>query len=65
MEIANRIRLTSVRSRLSTQDWIKSQVLVKRFAEPAEIAEAVLYLCSSASSYIVGTEIVIDGGMTL
>jgi NAD(P)-dependent dehydrogenase (short-subunit alcohol dehydrogenase family) len=38
---------------------------VKRFAEPAEIAEAVLYLCSSASSYIVGTEIVIDGGMTL
>jgi NAD(P)-dependent dehydrogenase (short-subunit alcohol dehydrogenase family) len=48
-----------------TQDWIKSQVLLKRFADPAEIAEAVLYLCSSASSYIVGTEIVIDGGMTL
>jgi NAD(P)-dependent dehydrogenase (short-subunit alcohol dehydrogenase family) len=48
-----------------TQDWIKSQVLLKRFADPAEIAEAVLYLCSSASAYIVGTEIVIDGGMTL
>jgi NAD(P)-dependent dehydrogenase (short-subunit alcohol dehydrogenase family) len=48
-----------------TQDWIKSQVLLKRFADPAEIAEAVLYLCSSASAYIVGTEVVIDGGMTL
>ena len=48
-----------------TQNWIKSQVLIRRFAQPAEIAEAVLYLCSSASSYVVGSEIVIDGGMTL
>jgi NAD(P)-dependent dehydrogenase (short-subunit alcohol dehydrogenase family) len=48
-----------------TREWIKSQVLLKRFADPAEIAEAVLYLCSSASSYVVGAEIVIDGGMTL
>jgi NAD(P)-dependent dehydrogenase (short-subunit alcohol dehydrogenase family) len=48
-----------------TQDWIKGQVLLKRFAEPAEIAEAVLYLCSSASSFVVGAEFVIDGGMTL
>jgi NAD(P)-dependent dehydrogenase (short-subunit alcohol dehydrogenase family) len=45
------------------RDWIKSQVPLKRFAEPAEIAEAVLYLCSSASSFVVGAEIVIDGGM--
>ena len=30
-----------------TRDWIRSQVLLKRFADPAEIAEAVLYLCSS------------------
>lgn len=48
-----------------TQDWIKSQVPLRRFAEPAEIAEAVLYLCSSASSFVVGAEIIIDGGMTL
>jgi NAD(P)-dependent dehydrogenase (short-subunit alcohol dehydrogenase family) len=48
-----------------TQDWIKSQVPLKRFAQPAEIAEAVLYLCSSVSSFVVGAEIVIDGGMTL
>jgi NAD(P)-dependent dehydrogenase (short-subunit alcohol dehydrogenase family) len=48
-----------------TQDWIKSQVPLKRFAQPAEIAEAVLYLCSGASSFVVGAEIIIDGGMTL
>jgi NAD(P)-dependent dehydrogenase (short-subunit alcohol dehydrogenase family) len=48
-----------------TQEWIKGQVLLKRFAEPAEIAEVVLYLCSSASSFVVGAEFVIDGGMTL
>ncbi len=47
-----------------TTDWIRSQVPLKRFAKPEEIAEAVLFLCSSASSYIVGAEIVIDSGMT-
>jgi NAD(P)-dependent dehydrogenase (short-subunit alcohol dehydrogenase family) len=48
-----------------TQDWIKSQVLIKRLAKPEEIAEAVLYLSSSGSAFVVGAEIVIDGGMTL
>jgi len=48
-----------------TQDWIQNQVLIKRFAKPDEIAEAVLYLCSRASSFVVGSELVIDGGMTL
>jgi NAD(P)-dependent dehydrogenase (short-subunit alcohol dehydrogenase family) len=48
-----------------TKDWIRNQVPLKRFAGPEEIAEAVLFLCSGASSYIVGAEIVIDGGMIL
>jgi NAD(P)-dependent dehydrogenase (short-subunit alcohol dehydrogenase family) len=48
-----------------TKDWIQNQVLIKRFAKADEIAEAVLYLCSSASSYVVGSELIIDGGMTL
>jgi NAD(P)-dependent dehydrogenase (short-subunit alcohol dehydrogenase family) len=47
-----------------TKDWIRSQVPIKRFAKPEEIAEAVLFLCSGTSSYVVGAEIVIDGGMT-
>jgi 3(or 17)beta-hydroxysteroid dehydrogenase len=35
-----------------------------RFAEPEEIAQAVLYLTSDESLYVTGTDIVIDGGYT-
>jgi NAD(P)-dependent dehydrogenase (short-subunit alcohol dehydrogenase family) len=30
--------------------------------QPEEIAEAVVYLASPASSYVIGAEIVVDGG---
>jgi len=45
-------------------DNIASQVPLKRVAQSAEIANAVVFLASDESAYIVGTEIVIDGGMT-
>jgi NAD(P)-dependent dehydrogenase (short-subunit alcohol dehydrogenase family) len=35
-----------------------------RMAEPAEIAEAVVWLCSEAASFVTGTHIVVDGGLT-
>ena len=43
---------------------IPAQVPLKRFGTPEEIASAVLYLASSDSAFIVGTELVADGGMS-
>lgn len=43
---------------------IQAQIPLKRFGKPEEIASAVLYLSSPESAFIVGTELVIDGGMS-
>ena len=38
--------------------------LMKRFAEPSEIARAVLYLASDEASFVTGSVLVADGGYT-
>lgn len=43
---------------------IQSQVPLGRFGTPEEIAATVLHLASSESGFIVGTEIIVDGGMS-
>jgi NAD(P)-dependent dehydrogenase (short-subunit alcohol dehydrogenase family) len=43
---------------------ILAQIPLKRFGTPEEIAGAVLYLSSTESAFVVGTELVIDGGMS-
>lgn len=37
----------------------------KRIAEPEEIAEAALFLCSPASSFTTGTAMLVDGGVSI
>jgi NAD(P)-dependent dehydrogenase (short-subunit alcohol dehydrogenase family) len=62
--IFGRAGISSEQSR-QTKEWLQNQTVVKRMGEPDEIAEAVLYLSSDVSSFVVGTELVIDGGMTI
>ncbi|MGI6211590.1 MAG: SDR family oxidoreductase [Anaerovoracaceae bacterium] len=46
-------------------DTFESKTLMKRFAKPEEIANAVLFLASDFASYITGTELCVDGGLRL
>jgi NAD(P)-dependent dehydrogenase (short-subunit alcohol dehydrogenase family) len=47
-----------------TTNSIQAQVPMKRFGRPEEIAKTVLFLASSDSSFLLGTEIIADGGMS-
>jgi NAD(P)-dependent dehydrogenase (short-subunit alcohol dehydrogenase family) len=51
------------------EQMVKAEIMkkspIKRFGTPEEVARAALFLASDDSSYIVGDEIVVDGGMTL
>ncbi|HEY4350639.1 MAG TPA: SDR family oxidoreductase [Paraburkholderia sp.] len=46
-----------------TREQIRNQIPLGRFGNSSEIASTVLHLASPESGFIVGTEIVIDGGM--
>jgi NAD(P)-dependent dehydrogenase (short-subunit alcohol dehydrogenase family) len=58
-------RTSSPQEVKDTMEWLRKQTLAKRIGKPEEIAEAVLFLCSGASPFIAGAELIIDGGMTL
>jgi NAD(P)-dependent dehydrogenase (short-subunit alcohol dehydrogenase family) len=47
-----------------TAKRILEQVPMKRFGRPEEIAKTALFLASTDSSFLLGTEIVADGGMS-
>jgi NAD(P)-dependent dehydrogenase (short-subunit alcohol dehydrogenase family) len=42
-----------------------ASIPLKRLGKAEEVAEAVVFLCSNAASYITGQNLVIDGGYTV
>ncbi|HTR34339.1 MAG TPA: SDR family oxidoreductase [Bryobacteraceae bacterium] len=48
----------------AVSDSLKSQTPAKRFGSPAEVAQAIVFLASDESAFTVGSELVIDGGMS-
>jgi NAD(P)-dependent dehydrogenase (short-subunit alcohol dehydrogenase family) len=43
---------------------IRNQIPLKRFGEPIEIAKAAVFLASDESSFMLGSEMIIDGGVS-
>jgi len=41
-----------------------SMVPLRRIGKPEEMAQTVLWLCSDASSYVTGSSLVVDGGLS-
>jgi len=56
--------LTATTNTVEEIEKISSIIPVKRMAQPVEIANLVLFLCSDLNSYLTGQNIIIDGGYT-
>jgi NAD(P)-dependent dehydrogenase (short-subunit alcohol dehydrogenase family) len=49
---------------LAAETGLTQVVPLGRVGRPEEAADAVLWLCSSAASYVTGHSLIVDGGMT-
>lgn len=62
--------LESVFSRMSpenpaaVEESLSQMVPLQRIGRPEEAADAVLWLCSEAASYVTGLSLIVDGGLT-
>lgn len=46
-------------------EFVKSLHALKRLATPEEIAQSALYLASDASSFVTGSSLLVDGGVSI
>ena len=49
--------------RTAHDEWL-DQYPLARFGDPEEVADAALFLASDLSSFVTGTDLVVDGGLT-
>lgn len=43
---------------------VEEEIPIGRFGQPEEVAAAVAWVCSDQASYVTGTTLVVDGGMS-
>ena len=55
-----------VMDQLSTglSEKLKAGIPMKRFADPTEMANTILWLCSDKASFVTGHAMPVDGGLT-
>jgi len=68
----NSVSPTVVLTELGKKAWAgekgdahKAQIPVGRFAEPEEVAAAVIFLASDGADMVNGADLVVDGGFTI
>lgn len=54
-----------IRLNPSVPDAIKAACPFGRVAEPEEVADVIVFLSSAGASYVTGTGLIIDAGLTL
>ena len=69
---ANCVSPTVVETELGKSVWAgekgdkaRAEIPTRRFAQPIEVAEAVLYLASDAAAMVNGANLMLDGGNTI